>query len=246
METGQELTYKDLDGAAAGSADIVKYDYISDSPSIPVETLPYDEQQALAEQGLASAQSSHDVPAIANATIDVSGQLTTELTPQYTEGKYEGASLEGGSSEIEEYLQSQDGVYFSYEQQVVQELVDTDIDNNEAAGQALEGEGGENFSEGQEHQQSSGATKTLDPGNHQELLERNGSSDMLAVEQAGGADINSLNGNYARGGQVGAPVEAGMEEEGEHGLGLLEGLIRDAGDSQYSSTGAATYGIERV
>lgn len=232
-ENWQGLTYKDLDGAAAGSADLVKYDYILDTLNIPVETLPYDENQALEEQGFTSTHPSHDV----------FGHLTAELTPQDTEVNNERGLREVGSSEKEEYLESQDGAYFSYEHQVAEELVDEDVDNSSAAGQTLEGEEGENSSEGQWYPES-GWSKTLQPDHRQKQLGRNVSSSMLEIEQTDAAGINHPSESYARGGRVRSPAEARTEEEGEHDLDLLEGIIRDASDGQYSSTGTVIYGIE--
>lgn len=83
--------YKDLDGAAAGSQDLIKYNYISDSPDVPVETAQqYGEEEWLEQGSYCTLESAGD----SGAKAKVAG--STESSPRLV------AVPEGGEEEVDE------------------------------------------------------------------------------------------------------------------------------------------------
>lgn len=245
---------------------MVTFEYIAENPDIVVETFQYPGNEVVShvQTGLgyysAGATELPTVGLRSTATVGHgSGQFTVttaDLGQQQGGKDDQGVMIENHSSEIYEYLQSQDGSYFSYdgaEQGGDQALLDAGaVDEGrtelvEAQGEQWDQhelelgiETGETIAAAK--QDGSSEREDCDPG----VLEfdEGFKANRSYPGQAGALTSATISRNeYTEGGDVQAPLGA---VGGEDGSDSLDGVVREVGHSQSPLTGAASYGFETL
>lgn len=120
----QPLAYKELDGAVAGSRELITYDYISDQPDIPVETWG---SESLLEEYCGVSQEPTAItldPNHANyytghnmgvATQDMDAATQNGMIIEWpTEGDVLQGEGEATGSEVQKYLETQEAFSYDY------------------------------------------------------------------------------------------------------------------------------------
>lgn len=221
----QELTYKDLDGASAGAADQIKYEYLSDCPDIPAKTWSYVGNDASGQAAIVLPESTAQIlaahiPAVDGTTGASQFSTGEALTPGVEQDRHQ-------LDDVQDYLQSQDKAFFSYERQA-------------------DGDGGQNFhvylTTGEvvkAPKESSGKAackvESLLDQSAMDGVDDNGFStgegDLTLVGRDKMEEQRSESATGGRGRQVEQPE-------------WLAGIVHTRNDSSYPETGAATYDIE--
>lgn len=260
----QELTYKELDGAVAGSADLVTFDYIAENPDIVVETFQCPENEVASQVQAGLGYYSAGVTELLTVGLQStataghsSGQLavtTAEIAHQQGGEGDQGVLIENHSSEMYEYFQSQDGSYFSYDgveqggNQACHDADAVDDGSTELVEAQWEQWNQQEPELGGETRETVAATKQdesserKDSDSRELEFDEGYEPDRYYPGQARTSNSAAVSGDeYAEGGGVEAQSDAAG---GQGGSDSLDGIVREAGHSQSPLTGAASYGFE--